>query len=31
MSDVDGDKLKGLVGMLGDLGGAFGVPTVRIV
>jgi ubiquinone/menaquinone biosynthesis C-methylase UbiE len=31
MSDVDGDKLNTLVGkMLGDLGGAFSVPTVRI-
>jgi 2-polyprenyl-3-methyl-5-hydroxy-6-metoxy-1,4-benzoquinol methylase len=29
--DVDSDKLNGLVGkMLGDLGGAFSVPTVRI-
>jgi hypothetical protein len=32
MSEVDGDKLNGRVGrMLGDLGGAFSVPTVRIV
>ena len=31
MSDVDNDKLGALVGkMLGDLGGAFSVPTVRI-
>ena len=31
MNEVDGDKLNGLVGkMLGDLGGAFSVPTVRI-
>src|SRR6478752_3399786 len=31
MSEVDGDKLNSLVGkMLGDLGGAFSVPTVRI-
>ncbi|WP_372782220.1 methyltransferase domain-containing protein [Phenylobacterium sp.] len=31
MQDIDGDKLNGLVGkMLGDLGGAFSVPTVRI-
>ena len=31
MSGVDGDKLNGLVGkMLGDLGGAFSVPTARI-
>ncbi len=31
MSDIDGDKLNALVGkMLGDLGGAFSVPTVRI-
>src|SRR6476620_2116857 len=31
MNQVDGDKLNGLVGkMLGDLGGAFSVPTVRI-
>src|SRR5215468_10542452 len=31
MSDIDNDKLGALVGkMLGDLGGAFGVPTVRI-
>ena len=31
MSGVDGDKLNGLVGkMLGDLGGAFNVPTARI-
>src|SRR5437016_9800768 len=30
-SDVDNDKLGALVGkMLGDLGGAFSVPTVRI-
>jgi ubiquinone/menaquinone biosynthesis C-methylase UbiE len=31
MSEVDGDRLNALVGnMLGDLGGAFSVPTVRI-
>ncbi len=31
MPDFDADKLNGLVGkMLGDLGGAFSVPTVRI-
>jgi SAM-dependent methyltransferase len=31
MADVDGDKLNLLIGkMLGDLGGAFSVPTVRI-
>ncbi|MBS3961770.1 MAG: methyltransferase domain-containing protein [Sandarakinorhabdus sp.] len=31
MADIDGDKLNALVGkMLGDLGGAFSVPTVRI-
>jgi 2-polyprenyl-3-methyl-5-hydroxy-6-metoxy-1,4-benzoquinol methylase len=31
MNDIDGDKLNQLVGkMLGDLGGAFSVPTVRI-
>jgi 2-polyprenyl-3-methyl-5-hydroxy-6-metoxy-1,4-benzoquinol methylase len=31
MNDIDSDKLNGLVGkMLGDLGGAFSVPTVRI-
>jgi 2-polyprenyl-3-methyl-5-hydroxy-6-metoxy-1,4-benzoquinol methylase len=31
MSDIDNDKLGTLVGkMLGDLGGAFSVPTVRI-
>jgi 2-polyprenyl-3-methyl-5-hydroxy-6-metoxy-1,4-benzoquinol methylase len=31
MSDIDSDKLNALVGkMLGDLGGAFSVPTVRI-
>jgi len=31
MSEIDGDKLNSLVGkMLGDLGGAFSVPTVRI-
>src|ERR1700704_4950676 len=31
MSDIDHDKLNSLVGkMLGDLGGAFSVPTVRI-
>ena len=31
MSDIDADKLNGLVGkMLGDLGGAFSVPTGRI-
>ena len=31
MAEVDGDKLNALVGkMLGDLGGAFSVPTVRI-
>jgi hypothetical protein len=31
MDEVDGDKLHALVGkMLGDLGGAFSVPTVRI-
>jgi ubiquinone/menaquinone biosynthesis C-methylase UbiE len=31
MRDLDGDKLNGLVGkMLGDLGGAFSVPTARI-
>jgi 2-polyprenyl-3-methyl-5-hydroxy-6-metoxy-1,4-benzoquinol methylase len=31
MSDIDGDKLNALVGkMLGDLGGAYSVPTVRI-
>ncbi len=31
MAEVDGDKLNSLVGkMLGDLGGAFSVPTVRI-
>jgi hypothetical protein len=31
MNDIDGDKLNALVGkMLGDLGSAFSVPTVRI-
>jgi SAM-dependent methyltransferase len=31
MTDIDGNKLNELVGkMLGDLGGAFSVPTVRI-
>lgn len=31
MTDIDNDKLGALVGkMLGDLGGAFSVPTVRI-
>ena len=31
MAEIDGDKLNALVGkMLGDLGGAFSVPTVRI-
>jgi hypothetical protein len=31
MNDISGDKLNALVGkMLGDLGGAFSVPTVRI-
>ena len=31
MADLDGDKLNALVGKtLGDLGGAFSVPTVRI-
>ncbi len=31
MPDLDGDKLNALVGkMLGDLGGAFSVPTARI-
>jgi 2-polyprenyl-3-methyl-5-hydroxy-6-metoxy-1,4-benzoquinol methylase len=31
MAEVDGDKLNALIGkMLGDLGGAFSVPTVRI-
>lgn len=31
MAEIDHDKLNGLVGkMLGDLGGAFSVPTVRI-
>ena len=31
MPDIDSDKLNALVGkMLGDLGGAFSVPTVRI-
>lgn len=31
MSHIDNDKLGALVGkMLGDLGGAFSVPTVRI-
>src|SRR3979411_132704 len=31
MNEVDGDKLNGLVGkMLGDLGGAFSVPTASI-
>ena len=31
MAEVDGDKLNVLVGkMLGDLGGALSVPTVRI-
>ena len=31
MSEVDMDKLHAFVGkMLGDLGGAFSVPTVRI-
>src|SRR5260221_5713612 len=31
MSDIDNDKLGALVGkMLGDLGGAFSVPTARI-
>jgi 2-polyprenyl-3-methyl-5-hydroxy-6-metoxy-1,4-benzoquinol methylase len=31
MADIDNDKLNALVGkMLGDLGGAFSVPTVRI-
>lgn len=31
MQDIDGNKLNALVGkMLGDLGGAYSVPTVRI-
>jgi hypothetical protein len=31
MGGVDGDKLNGLAGKrLGDLGGAFIVPTVRL-
>jgi len=31
MPEVDGDKLNALIGkMLGDLGGAYSVPTVRI-
>ena len=31
MSDIDNDKVGALVGkMLGDLGGAFSVPTARI-
>jgi ubiquinone/menaquinone biosynthesis C-methylase UbiE len=31
MAEIDGDKLNALIGkMLGDLGGAFSVPTVRI-
>lgn len=31
MNQIDNDKLGALVGkMLGDLGGAFSVPTVRI-
>ena len=31
MADIDGEKLNALIGkMLGDLGGAFAVPTVRI-
>ena len=31
MASIDNDKLKALVGkMLGDLGGAFSVPTARI-
>ncbi len=31
MAEIDSDKLNGLIGkMLGDLGGAFSVPTVRI-
>ena len=31
MSDIDAGKLNALVGkMLGDLGGAFSVPTGRI-
>ena len=31
MAEVNNDKLNALVGkMLGDLGGAFSVPTVRI-
>jgi len=31
MSDVDGSKLNVLIGkMLGDLGGAFSIPTVRL-
>jgi len=31
MSNIDSDKLNGLVGkMLGDLGGAFSVPTATI-
>ena len=31
MSDVDGDRLHAFVGkMLGDLGGAFSIATVRI-
>ncbi|THD74214.1 MAG: SAM-dependent methyltransferase, partial [Phenylobacterium sp.] len=31
MHEIDGDKLNQLVGkMLGDLGGAFSVPTARI-
>ena len=31
MADVDGDKLNSLIGkVLGDLGGAYSVPTVRI-
>ena len=30
MTDIDNDRLNALVGkMLGDLGGAFSVPTVR--
>ena len=31
MTDIDNDRLNALVGkMLGDLGGAFSVPTARI-
>ena len=31
MNEIDGDKLNGLVGkMLGDLGGAFSVPTASM-